>query len=172
MLFKLLFPVLFIAGFYFLIKSIGRIIAIYSGKKIEFSASETSVVCKLDKRGTYEIAYKRPALLGTIPTDIAFAFSSQSDGKEIIVSRTVNVLGSRKDMSGNRIVPVAEFTIDASGDYRLLIPEIQGRKERDKLIITEKTGSKGFLIIFAILFSAIVTIAGLVLSILAFLNKI
>ncbi|WAC13741.1 hypothetical protein [Dyadobacter pollutisoli] len=147
-------------------------ISIYFGKKIEFRAGENSIICKLDKPGLYEIAYKKPAIFGTIPTHIAFQMHRQPDGKEILVSRRVNVFGSRKDMSGNRIVPVAEFTIDVPGDYRLLIPEIQGGKDRDKLIIKEKTGLKGFLMIFAILFSAIATIAGLVLSILAFLNKI
>jgi hypothetical protein len=172
MLFKFLFPVLFVTGFYFLIKSIGRILAVYSGKKTEFSAAEKLVICKLDKTGTYEIAYKRPALFGVIPTGIVFTLDRQSDGKRIMVSPKLSVFGSRKDMSGNRIVPVAEFSIDISGDYQLLIPEIQGRKEADKLIVTEKTGSQGFLMIFAILLSAIATIAGLVLSILAFLDKI
>jgi hypothetical protein len=84
----------------------------------------------------------------------------------------VNVLGSRKDMSGNRIIPVAEFSIAVSGNYELNIPEIAARKEGDKLLITEKTGTQGFVMIFAILLSAIATIAGLVLSILAFLDKI
>ncbi|MEO6287810.1 MAG: hypothetical protein ABIN80_17390 [Dyadobacter sp.] len=172
MLFKFLFPVLFIAGLYFLIKSIGRILAVYSGKKIEFSASDTSIVCQLDKPGAYEVAYKRPGLFGVIPTDIAFKMHSQPDGNEVIVSPALNVLGSRKDMSGNRIVPVAEFSIEVAGSYELFISNIPARKEGDRLIITEKTDTKAFLMLFAILLSAIATIAGLVLSILAFLNKL
>jgi hypothetical protein len=172
MLFKFLFPLLFFAGFYFLIKSIGRILAVYSGKKIEFPANEASVICKFSKPGTYEIAYKRRTILGVVPTDVAFTFSRQPDGTDIIISKAVNILGSRKDMSGNRIIPVAEFSIAVSGSYELNIPEIPARKEGDKLLITEKTGTQGFLMIFANLLSAIATIAGLVLSILAFLDKI
>ncbi|MNY80668.1 hypothetical protein D3C86_2218240 [compost metagenome] len=48
------------------------------------------------------------------------------------------------------------------------LPEI---KKGDGLIIMKKTGSKGFLMIFAIIISAIATIAGLVLSVLTFLGK-
>jgi hypothetical protein len=142
MLFKFLFPLLFFAGFYFLIKSIGRILAVYSGKKIEFPANEASVICKFSKPGTYEIAYKRRTILGVVPTDVAFTFSRQPDGTDIIISKAVNVLGSRKDMSGNRIIPVAEFSIAVSGNYELNIPEIRPERKATSFLSPKKQARK------------------------------
>ncbi|MCE7065966.1 hypothetical protein [Dyadobacter sp. CY326] len=169
---KLLFPILFITGVYFLIKSIGRIMQVYGGPKTEFSANAIENVIKFSEAGDYEIAYKRPSINGVIPTNWSFELIRESDKKELLVWGIVNPLGMRKDMSGNRVVPIATFFIDHPGSYTLHTTESVGYKDGDKLLVTAQSGSKGFIAIFAILLSAIATIAGLVLSILAFMNKI
>ncbi|SKB74246.1 hypothetical protein [Dyadobacter psychrophilus] len=171
MLFKIIFPALFLTGVYFLIKSIGRIVQVYAGPKIEFPARTGSSQLKIDQSGDYEIAYKRPSLTGVIPTNCEFKLTEDADQRELKVISSVNLLGMRKDMSGNRVVPVASFKIERPGTYTLCTTESAGFKEGDKLLITTKSGTKGFWAILAIAISGIATIAGLVLSILAFLNK-
>lgn len=172
MIFKILFPLLFLAGLWFLIRSIGRIIEIYGGKKIMLPLDKPLPHFQLSEPGEYEIAYRRPAFLGIIPTSVQYQLISVPDGKHFEVTHVVNHLGSRKDMTGSRVVPVAEFTIDATGIYHLTVGQLGEIKKGDGLIIMKKTGSKGFLMIFAIIISAIATIGGLVLSFLAFVGKI
>ncbi|SEJ20181.1 hypothetical protein SAMN05216327_10759 [Dyadobacter sp. SG02] len=172
MMLKILFPLVFVAGLWFLIRSIGRIIEIYGGKKVSLPLDRPLPDFQLSEPGAYEIAYRRPAMLGIMPTKVLYRLTSLSDGKHFEATNVVNHLGSRKDMTGSRIVPVAEFSITETGTYRLIVEQLPEIKKGDGLIIMKKTGSKGFLMIFAILASAIATIGGLVLSILAFLGKI
>ena len=172
MLLKIIFPLVFLAGLWLLIKSIGRIIHIYGGKKIEVPLSHLQSQLILSEVGQYEIAYRRRALVGAIPTGIAFTLTRATDQRPIPVTNVVNHLGSRKDMTGSRIVPIAEFSISEPGQFAFAFAEIAGQKEGDMLLVMKKTGAQGFLMIFAILGSAIATIAGLVLSILAFLGKL
>lgn len=171
MLYKIIFPALFLTGVYFLIKSIGRIMQVYAGPKIEFPAKTGTNKLKIDRPGDYEIAYKRPSLTGSIPTNCSFKLTADADQRDLDVISSVNLLGMRKDMSGNRIVPVASFNTERADNYTLHTTESASFKEGDQLLITAKTGTSGFLAIFAIVLSGIATIAGLVLSILAFMNK-
>lgn len=171
-MFKILFPLLFATGLWLLIRSIGRIIEIYGGRKVTLPLDRPFPEFQLSEHGEYEIAYLRPAMWGVMPTQALYQLVSVSDGKHFKVTNVINQLGSRKDMTGSRIVPVAEFNIDAPGKYRLTVGQLPEIKKGDGLIIMKKTGSQGFLMIFAIIVSAMATIAGLVLSILAFLGKI
>lgn len=171
MMLKILFPLLFIAGLWFLIRSIGRIIEIYGGKKITLPLGQPLPGFQLSEPGDYEIAYRRSALLGVMPTKVIYKLTSLHDGKHFEAANVINHLGSRKDMSGSRVVPVAEFSINTPGTYQLTVEELPEIKNGDGLIIMKKTGSKGFVMIFAIIISAIATIGGLVLSVLAFLGK-
>lgn len=172
MMLKIVFPLVFIAGLWFLIRSIGRIIEIYGGKKVTLALDRPLPDFQLSEPGEYEIAYRRPALLGIMPTKVLYKLVSLPDGRHFEVTNVINHLGSRKDMTGSRIVPVAEFSISNTGTYRLIIEQLPEIKKGDGLIIMKKTGSKGFLMIFAIIVSAIATIGGLVMSILSFLGKI
>jgi hypothetical protein len=172
MMLKVLFPLLFIAGLWFLIRSIGRMIEIYGGKKVTLPLDRPLPEFRLSEPGEYEIAYRRTAFLGIIPAKVLYTLVSLPDGKPFAVNNVVNHLGSRKDITGGRIVPVAEFTIDAPGPYQLSIAQLPEIKKGDSLLIMKKTGAQGFLMIFALLISGIATIAGLVLSVLAFLDKI
>lgn len=172
MLLKIIFPLVFLAGLWLLIKSIGRIIHIYGGKKIEVPLMRLQSQLSLTEAGQYEIAYRRRALLGRIPTDIAFTLMRTTDQHPVTVTNVVNYLSSRKDMTGSRVVPIAEFNINEPGQFNFAFPEITGQKDGDMLLIMKKTGAQGFLMIFAIIASAIATIAGLVLSALAFLGKL
>lgn len=144
---------------------------VYAGPRIEFSAKTATNIFQIDKSGDYEIAYKRPSVTGAIPTNCTFRLVRETDSQDLNIISSVNLLGMRKDLSGNRLVPVAIFSIPQPGKYKMLTTESPSYKEGDKLLITEKTGSKGFLAIFAIGLSAIAMIAGLVLSILAWMNK-
>ncbi|SDD74410.1 hypothetical protein SAMN04487996_10291 [Dyadobacter soli] len=172
MMLKILFPLLFIAGLWFLIRSIGRIIEIYGGKKVTLPLDRPLPEFHLSEPGEYEIAYRRPAILGIMPTKVLYTLVSVPDGKHFTVTNVVNIFGSRKDMTSSRVVPVAEFSIDAAGAYQLSVAQLPEIKNGDGLVIMKKTGGKGFVMIFAILISAIATIGGLVMSILAFLNKL
>ncbi|MCE7070379.1 hypothetical protein LZG74_08705 [Dyadobacter sp. CY327] len=171
MLFKILFPVLLLTGIYFLIKSIGRIMQVCGVHKIEFPAENFTKKIQIDIAGTYKISYKRQSLAGIIPTDLAFELTRESDKKKIDIRRSVYPLGSYKDLSGNRIVQIATFSVENPGMLTLSSTKSINFKKGDKLLIGAITGSKGFLAIFAIIISAIATIAGLVLSILAWMNK-
>ena len=171
-LFKILFPVLCITGIYFLFKSIGKIMEVYGAKKTEFPATSFMNELEIDAAGTFEIAYKRSSITGVIPSDCHFKLKRESDKHEVAVSKNVNLLSMRKDLSGNRVVPVAEFNIEQPGSYTLRVTESVDYKAGDKILITAKTGSKGFVAIFAITISAIATMAGLVLSVLAWMNKL
>ncbi|GAB3916025.1 hypothetical protein [Larkinella terrae] len=167
-----LFAVLAIAGAVLLIKSIGKMIAVYDTKiKIEWSTQLPVFDFPLNEPGAYEIAVKRPSISGIIPTNIPFQLSDLSAGEAVPVQAFVNLLSQRKDMLGNRIVPIAEFAIDQPGNFRMINTDITRFKENDKLLVMPKTGSKGFLLIFAILFSAILFIGGLVLFILSLVKK-
>ncbi|WP_138994807.1 hypothetical protein [Larkinella sp. C7] len=164
----ILFALLMVAGFLLLFKSIGKLIRVYTaGTKIEDSALVPDFEFPLKQPGAYEIAVKRPSLTGIIPTDIPFEMSDLMTGKTVAVHAFVNLLGQRKDGSGSRIIPIAEFTIEQEGRFKLINPQTGRFKERDSLIVMPKTGSQGFLMIFAVLFSAILFIGGLVLFILS-----
>lgn len=168
----LVFAVLTVAGAVLLIKSIGKLIAVYTaGPRIEWSAGISAYDFPLKEPGSYEIAVKRPSITGIIPTSIPFQLTSLSGEKTVPVHSFVNLLAQRKDMSGSRIVPIAEFTIDQPGTFRMINPAIDRFKENDRLIVMPKTGSKGFLLIFAVLFSAILFIGGLVLFILSLVKR-
>lgn len=96
-----------------LIKSIGRMFAIYNtGTKIEILALLPTADFTLKDPGSYEISVKRPALFGIISTRIPVELMEQSTGEAVVVQPFVNLLSQRKDMSGSRVVPIAEFTID------------------------------------------------------------
>lgn len=168
---KILFPLLFVAGLWFLIRSIGRMIEIYGGKKVTLPLDRPLPEFHLEP-GNYEIAYRRTAWLGIMPTRVLYQLAATSGGEPFAARNFINHLGSRKDMTGARIVPVAEFSVTEAGSYRLTVDRLPEIKKGDGLIIMKKTGSEGFLMIFAVLISAIATIAGLVLSVLVFLKKI
>ena len=171
MLFQIIPPVLLIAGAYFLLKNIKKIMQVYGGKKIAFPASLSLKSLILDTPGVYEIAYKRPSVWGAIPTDISFRLIQQRAHKEYPVSKAVNIFGARKDMTGSRIVPVAEFTVDEAHDYELQTIGFYQFENGDEFVISPKTGFKGFFILFAITFSALVAIAGLVFSMMLLMNQ-
>ena len=169
---KILFPILCAAGLYFLLKSIGNMIRLYSSDKFEFSARQEVCLFNVNEYGEYEIAVKRPSLVGAIPTNICFELLEVSNQNKIVVRKALNLFSQRKDLTGNRIVPISEFTASGSGPYELLNSEVARFNANDRLVIMPKTGTKGFVLIFAILFSAILTIGGLVLTILAFTNRL
>ena len=167
-----LFALLTVAGCVLLFKNIGKLIRVYTtGTKIESPALVPDFEFPLKEPGTYEIAVKRPSLTGRIPTDIPFEVSDLMTGKTVAVRSFVNLLAQRKDGLGSRIVPIAEFTIEQEGRFQLTNPQTGRFKERDSLIVMPKTGSRGFLMIFAVLFSAILFIGGLVLFILSLVKK-
>jgi hypothetical protein len=161
-----------IIGLFLLIKSISKMIALYNNpNSVEFSALLPSATFEIKEAGTYEIAVKRPYLFGIIPSDVNFHLVDLKTKAEISVYRSVNLFSQRKNMSGERIVPVSEFKVETVGSYQLDNLNPEKFKERDKFLITPKTGATGFLLIFAILFSAGLFIGGTVLTILSFVKK-
>ena len=159
-------------GLFLLIKSISRMLALYNNpNSSEFSALLPSTVFEIKQAGTYEIAVKRPSLFGVIPTAVTFRLLDLKSNAELPVMRNVNLFSQRKNMSGERIVPIAEFTANETGRYQLENHNPELFHENDKFLVTPKTGALGFLLIFAILFSAILFIGGSVISMLSFVKK-
>jgi len=168
----IVFAIAGIVGLFLLIKSISKIIAVYNNpNNVEFSATLGSNTFEIKQAGEYEIAVKRPYLFGVIPSKISFHLVKVDDNSEIPVRQSVNLFSQRKDMSGNRIVPIAEFNIEQIGKYQLDNSNLEQFREKDKFLIAPKTGFKGFLLIFAILFSAILFIGGLVMTALSLVKK-
>lgn len=160
-----------IAGLLLLIRSISKIVALYNNpNSVEFSALLPSTTFELKQKGMYEIAVKRPSLFGIIPSNITFRLVELKTKTEIPVYHRVNLFSQRKNMAGERIVPVSEFKVSEIGSYQLENFNPEKFKEKDKFLITPKTGSKGFLLIFAILFSAMLFIGGTVLTVLSFVK--
>ncbi len=161
-----------ILGLFFLVKSISKIIALYNNpNSVEFSAILPFATFEIKQTGVYEIAVKRPALFGVIPSTVTFRLVDLKNKTEIPVYQSLNLFSSRNNLSGERIVPVSEFLVVETGSYQLDNLNPEKFKDRDKILITPKTGAKGFLLIFAILFSAILFIGGTVITILSFTKK-
>ncbi|WP_128544043.1 hypothetical protein [Larkinella soli] len=166
------FALLALVGAFLLVKSIGGMISVYqSGPRFEHSARMPAFSVELPSAGAYEIAVKRPYLTGIIPSNVPFRLTSEPDGESVAVQTGLNLLSQRKDFSGNRIVPVAGFSVDRPGRYRLTNPSVESFREKDQLLIMPRTGSKGFLLIFGILGSAFLFIGGTVLFILTLIKR-
>ncbi|UOQ70753.1 hypothetical protein [Hymenobacter cellulosilyticus] len=163
--YKILFPLLFVMGLYFLIRSIGRTIALYSQNQIEVDATQASFQLTLPKAGEYEIATKRNQFDGLAPQQVAFTLREKSSGQLLPVRNLLNLMNfKRVNMSGERITAIAEFTAPAATEVELQNPEIEKFQAKDRLIIMPKTGGQGILLIFAMLLSGIATIGGLIAS--------
>src|SRR5205085_6785073 len=115
---------------------------------VEFSALLPSCSFELKEIGTYEIDVKSPYLFGAIPTSAIFLITNSKKKSEISVVQSVNLFSQRKNLSGERVVPVAEFTVTETGNYQFQNLNPERFREKDKLLITPKTGAKGFLLIF------------------------
>ncbi len=115
----------------------------------------------------YEITVKRSSIFGMVPTNNSLQVSDLKYGKTIAVESYSLLLGGRKDMSGNRIVPIAEFVIDQPGSFQLLNPATANFNESDTLLIVPKPGFKAIRLILSTVFSGILFISGLVFSILS-----
>ena len=169
---KIVFGCSGILGLILLIKSISRMAALYNNpNSVEFSALLAAGTFEIKQTGMYEIAIKRPSFFGIIPTGIDFHLICLKDNADIPVFQSVNLFSQRNNMSGERIVPISGFSANEAGSYKLVNLNPEKFKENDKLLITPKTGSAGFLLIFAILFSAILFIGGSVMTILSFVKK-
>jgi hypothetical protein len=171
MIYKICFPLLFLAGLYFLIKSIGRTIALYSQNAIEVDATQESFVLPLPKAGEYEIATKRSQLAGLAPTDAHFEVVLKSTGQSLPVRRLSNLMNfKRVNMSGERITAVAVFTLPGAAEVELRSREAHGFRPKDRLVIMPSTEGQGLGLILAIVLSGLATIGGLITSII-FLSR-
>ena len=138
---------------------------------VELSALQSSSIFDLHQTGAYEIAVKRRAFFGMMPSKISLSLHEVSSNAEVTVYQKLNVFSQRNTLSGARVVPVSEFQISSTGTYRLNNFDTAKFKEHDTLVITPKTGYKGFLLIFVIISSGILFIGGLVLTLLSVLKK-
>ncbi|MFM6975471.1 MAG: hypothetical protein ACKOW2_01295 [Sphingobacteriaceae bacterium] len=155
----------------FLIRSVRKIFQVYQNpNRVVISAKAEFCIVELKQTGFYEIAVKRRGLFTVVPSKPIFRLSHLQTKVEIPLKRDFNLLSQRKDGFGVRIVPVAEFEIKQAGIYRFEHLSALEFKADDELLLMPKTGLKGFILIFSILISGALFIAGLVLSIL-FINK-
>ncbi|GAB3942832.1 hypothetical protein GCM10028805_08060 [Spirosoma harenae] len=153
-------------------KSISGLIAVYtSGPRVEWVAQSPVFDFSLDKTGIYEIAVKRSAIFSAIPRNVSFQVSNRQTGAAIAVDSYTFLNLKRTDMSGNRIVPIAELTFDQPGTFRVLNASTDRFTETDKLMLAPKAGVNGVLLILATVSMGILTIASLVLFTLSLINK-
>lgn len=160
-----------VAGLILLVKSVSRMLAVYNNPNcVECPATVHSNVVKLNQAGMYEIAVKRPYLLGPISGNAFFRLVDMDNNLEVPVEQNLNLLGQRKNMSGDRIVPISQFNIQKTGSYQLHNANPEKYKDRDRFVITPKTGQKGIMLVFGILFSGILFIGGLVMSLISLMK--
>lgn len=169
---NIVFAVACLTGLLLLIRSISKIVALYNSPNgVDFPASQPMAVFEIKEAGSYEIALKRPSLFGIMPTKLSLEITALADKRSVPVTPALNLLSLRRNLSGERVVPLAEFEALQAGSYQLKNYSLELLKENDSLLITPKTGAKGFALIFAILFSAILFIGGLVLTLLSLLKN-
>ncbi|QHV96938.1 hypothetical protein [Spirosoma endbachense] len=162
-----LFATLAVVGFILLIKSITRLMDIYAtAPKVEWIAQSPACYFDLRDPGIYEISVMRPSIFGVIPKQIPFEVLDRQAEKSIAVENYNFLLSGRRDMSGNRIVPIAEFTIDQPSTFRLFNPANDDFNQTDKLLIRPKAGITGVLSILGVVFSGVLFIGGSIVFII------
>ncbi|GAB3543666.1 hypothetical protein [Spirosoma fluminis] len=155
-----------------LIRSVTSLIAVYtSGVRIEQSALAATFRFDLPKPGVYEVAVKRASIFGVIPRNNSFQINELLSNQPIAVDNYAFLTSKRTDMSGHRIVPVAEFTIEQPGSFQLANPATAQFTQTDTLLIAPKAGVKGVLLILATVFTSILFISGFVFFLLSLLNR-
>src|SRR5438552_16280597 len=98
---KIIFGCLGILGLFLLIKSISKMVALYNNpNSVEFSAQLPATTIEIKQTGDFEIAVKRRALFGIIPTNATFHLMDLKTQTEIPVNRSLNLFSQRKNMSG------------------------------------------------------------------------
>lgn len=158
-------------GLVLLINSISALIRIHtSGPRVEKAALSPSFQFDLAKEGTYEIAVKRSTLFGAIPRNNSFRIDDLTNHRLVTVLNYSFLTTKRTDVSGNRIVPVAEFSINQPGTFQLTNQTQDNFTDTDQLLITPKSTGKTVITILAILFSAFVFLSGFVLFILSLIK--
>lgn len=172
MLLKIITPIVFLTAFYFLIKLIGRMAALFGGKKFEFPVTDSTQILDFKDAGLYEVAIKRSATFGAVPGYLRLKITSVAEQKDIAMKPGQNIFGGRKDMSGNRIIPIAVFEIAQSGQYSFQCSDYERLKEDDKITVSATKGDSVLLLILGLVISGALTIAGLVFSILAFTGRL
>ncbi|MEJ7736686.1 MAG: hypothetical protein WKF97_04595 [Chitinophagaceae bacterium] len=167
----LIFACAAIVGLIGLVKSVSRMLAVYNNPhRVECSAREHLNIVTLNQPGMYEIAVKRPYLLGPISGSAFFRLVDLDNNLEIPVEQNLNLLGQRKNMSGDRIVPISQFNINKTGSYQLHNSNPEKYKDRDRFVITPQTGHKGIVLVFAIVGSGILFIGGAVMLLISFIH--
>ncbi|PJJ60279.1 hypothetical protein [Hymenobacter chitinivorans] len=167
MLYKICFPLLFLVGLYFLLKSIGRTIALYSQNQLEVDATQVSFDLALPRAGTYEIATKRSQFAGLAPTDTPFEVVLKGTNQRLPVRPLTNLMNfKRVNMAGERITAVAEFTAPGAAEVELRSPQAHRFRPQDRLIIMPSTAGQGLGLILAIVLAGLATIGGFVASLI------
>ncbi|GAB3506294.1 hypothetical protein GCM10027341_39090 [Spirosoma knui] len=161
-----------IVGLVLLIRSVTSLIGAYtSGIRIEQSALAATFRFDLPEPGVYEVAIKRASVFGAIPRNNSFQINELANNQSIAVDNYAFLTSKRTDMSGHRIVPVAEFAIEQPGSFQFTNPATAKFTQTDKLLIGPKAGLKGVLLILATVFTGILFISGFVFFLLSLINR-
>ncbi|GAB4040806.1 hypothetical protein [Spirosoma gilvum] len=167
-----LFGILTIVGLALLVKSVAKLIHVYTdGPRIEWMAQSPIFDFDLAQAGSYEISVKRASVFGRIPTSTAFRVSDRQNGQSIPIAIYGYLTSKRTDLSGNRIIPIADFTINQPGSFRLHTPDTNRFIDQDKLVLSPKAGIMGVLMILGTVCSSVLSIASLVLFTLSLINS-
>jgi|GEM_PF-1994507 len=160
------FPLVFLLSAFFTVVSFIKFKKYFSNKhQFECPAQTTNFRFLAPFVKRFEIAIKRPYLLGVVPFDARFEILNPSN-RPLRVFHRVSIREQRKDLSGNRIVPVAEFEITEPGEHILLNHSKQKFKEKDMLLIGPKSDSNIIWIVLGLIISSMFSISAFVISVL------
>jgi hypothetical protein len=166
------FPLVFLFSALVLTFCVWQLIRHYSVKHtFEYPALDATCRFYPGSANTFQIAIKRPYLDGVIPLNARFKIMNPSQEKVAVFHR-VSISEQRKDLSGNRIVPVGEFEVKEAGEHVLINQNQDKFHSTDVIVIAPKNSSRIFWLILATLLSSVFSAGALVLTILFWSGQI
>ncbi len=144
---------------------------VFSKQRFECPATSPSFGFLVSGSQQFEIAIKRPYLQGVIPFNTRFEIRSPNEGKLSVMHR-VSISEQRRDFSGNRIVPVAQFHAKGSGEHTLINQNMDKLNPNDVIMIGPKNPIKAIVIILGLVISAFLAVGSLILSVMFWIGLI
>jgi hypothetical protein len=77
-----------------------------------------------------------------MPFELSLEITALADKRKVTVTQALNLLSQRRNLSGERVVPLAEFEALHTGSYQLTNHSAEALKANDRLLIAPKTAPK------------------------------
>ncbi len=150
-----------------LLKSIIALSELYNPSENFYAlpASQTAFRFQLTRAGRYEVAGARPGQLNGRVVDlpaVRLRVRQLATGHEQVMDTGSGGPRFGSDLGGDPAATIGTFTATAPGEYELLNPDAANFWPNDRLRILPATGGRNFLLILAILVTAIGTLGGFI----------